>query len=94
MPQDNLCIRQGQRPEANRKAWVSECYVNIDADGDGYAELRRIVVVGNHIISNEEWDCKPFADITPPHRIAHKFYGMSIYDKIKGLTRDSFYPNA
>lgn len=79
-----FAYQTGAEAEANRKAWVSECYVNLDADGDGYAELRRIVVVGNHIISNEEWDCKPFADITP-HRIAHKFYGMSIYDKIKDL---------
>ncbi len=74
----------GAEAEANRKAWVTECYVKLDADGDGYAELRRIVVVGNHIISDETWDCVPFAEINA-HRIAHKFFGMSIYDKIKDI---------
>lgn len=74
----------GSDQEANRKVWVNECYVNIDADGDGFAELRRIVLAGDHILFDEEWDCKPFADITP-HRIAHKFFGMSIYDKIKDI---------
>ncbi len=67
--------------EATRKIWVNECYIRLDKDGDGIAELRRIVVVGNHIISDEETPCHPFADITA-HRIAHKFHGQSIYDKI------------
>lgn len=70
--------------EANRRVWVNECYVNLDVDGDGFSELRRIVVAGNHIISNTEFDVKPFADINS-HRIAHKFHGMSIYDKIKDI---------
>lgn len=74
----------GAEAEANRKAWVTESYVKLDADGDGYAELRRIVTVGNHIISDDEWDCVPFAEINA-HRIAHKFFGMSIYDKIKDI---------
>lgn len=80
----DLVYQTGSEAEANRKAWVTECYVKLDADGDGYAELRRILVVGNHIISDEEWDCVPFADLTA-HRMAHKFFGMSIYDKIKDL---------
>lgn len=76
--------QQGAEAEANRKAWVTDCYIRLDVDGDGYAELRRIMVVGDHIISNEEWDCVPYADINA-HRIAHKFFGMSIYDKIKDI---------
>ena len=74
----------GSTAEANRKVWVSECYVQLDVDGDGYAELRRIVMAGDYIMSNEAWDSRPFADITPA-RIAHKFFGMSIYDKIKDI---------
>ncbi|UMO76433.1 portal protein [Pseudomonas phage BroderSalsa] len=73
-----------EESEANRKVWVSECYINLDVDGDGFAELRRIVVAGTHIISNTEYDVRPFADITA-HRIAHKFFGLSIYDKIKDI---------
>ena len=69
---------------ASRKVWVSECYVNLDADGDGLAELRKVTIAGHNILFDEEVSCKPFADITA-HRIAHKFHGMSIYDKIKDV---------
>lgn len=73
-----------EQAEGSRKVWVSECYMHVDFDGDGYAELRRIVKVGEHIIQNSEFDCKPFADICA-HRIAHKFHGLSIYDKIHDI---------
>lgn len=69
---------------ASRKTWVSECYVNLDEDGDGLAELRKVTICGDHILFDEEVSCKPFADITA-HRIAHKFQGMSIYDKIRDV---------
>lgn len=80
----DTAFQTGAEAEANRKVWVSECYINLDVDGDGLAELRRIVVAGSHILSNEEWDSKPFADVAA-HRLAHKFFGMSIYDKIKDI---------
>lgn len=74
----------GVEHEANRKVWVSECYVELDVDGDGIAELRKVLVSGNYVISNDEASCRPFA-VLSAHRIAHKFYGMSIYDKIKDI---------
>lgn len=80
----DLVYQTGAEAEANRKVWVTESYINLDADGDGVAELRRIVTAGNHIISDEEWDCKPFAVINA-HRMAHKFFGMSVYDRIKDI---------
>lgn len=70
--------------EATRRLWINDCYVNLDVDGDGFAELRRIIYCGTHIIFNEPYDCKPFAVINS-HRIAHKFHGMSVYDKIKDI---------
>lgn len=80
----DFAYHTAEEQEANRKVWVSECYVNLDVDGDGFAELRRIVVAGSHIISNTEYDVRPFADINA-HRVAHKFYGLSIYDKIHDI---------
>lgn len=80
----DMMYQTGAEAMANRKVWVTECYVNIDEDGDGYAERRRIVIAGSHILSDEDWDCVPFADLTG-HRIAHKFFGMSVYDKIKDI---------
>lgn len=74
----------GPEADASLQTRLTECYVHLDVDGDGFAELRRIVLVGDHIVSNEEASCKPFADISA-HRIAHKFFGMSIYDKIKDI---------
>ena len=69
---------------SNREVWVNEHYLLLDVDGDGYAELRRVVTAGDYIISNEPWDCKPFAALNA-FRIAHKFNGMSVYDKIKDI---------
>lgn len=74
----------GPDADANRKTRITDCYVNLDVDGDGFAELRHIILVDDHIISNEEASCKPFADLSA-HRVAHKFFGMSIYDKIKDI---------
>lgn len=74
----------GNEPEANRKVWISDCYTYIDVDGDGYAELRHILIAGDYVIINEEFDCIPFADLNA-YRIAHKFHGMSVYDKIRDI---------
>lgn len=80
----DMAYQTGAEAMANRKVWVTECYIHLDADGDGIAELRRILVAGSHILRDEEWADKPFADLTG-HRIAHKFFGMSVYDKIKDI---------
>lgn len=80
----DLVYQTGAEAEANRKVWVTECYIKLDVDGDGYAELRRIVTAGNHIISNETWDQLPYAELSA-YRIAHKFFGMSVFDKIRDI---------
>lgn len=79
-----IAYQSSSQDVATQKVWVSECYVNLDVDGDGIAELRKITLAGQHILSNEETECKPFA-VLSAHRIAHKFFGMSIYDKIKDI---------
>lgn len=70
--------------EANKTVWIAECYPKLDVDNDGYAELRRIVICGEHILFNEMIEERPFAYITP-YIIAHKFFGMSIHDKLKDI---------
>lgn len=70
--------------EASRKIWIAECYPYLDVDGDGYAELRRIVLVGDYVVVNEQIEERPFCSITP-YIIAHKFYGMSVHDKLKDI---------
>lgn len=72
---------------ASQRKWVYELYMPLDYDGDGYAEMRRIVCAGpqaNVILENEEASGHPYSCITPtimPHRIE----GMSIADQTMDL---------
>lgn len=63
-----------------RRVWVSECYVRTDFDGDGKAELRKVIRCGSKILENEEVDHVPFAAITPIV-MCHRFFGMSMADQ-------------
>lgn len=58
---------------------VFECYIRVDFDGDGIAELRQVTYAGSEILVNEEIDENPFVVITPI-MLTHKFYGNSISD--------------
>ena len=59
---------------------VYECYIRIDEDEDGIAELRRIVYCGSEILDDEETDVIPFHSICPIP-IPHKFFGQSLADR-------------
>jgi hypothetical protein len=72
---------------ASREIWVTECYVRIDEDGDGYAELRKITVVGEQsitILDDQEINWQPFSSLTPIP-MPHKFFGLSIADQVSDL---------
>lgn len=69
-----------------REVWVTEAYIRMDYDGDGLAELRRVLKVGSTILDNEEVDCMPFAGWTPII-ISHKFHGLSVADLVMDLQR-------
>ena len=63
---------------------VYRCYARIDEDGDGIAELRKIVVVGRsafEILSDEPWSHVPFAAGTP-YIQSHRYLGQSLFDKL------------
>ena len=70
---------------ATREILVHECYLYVDWDGDGIAELRKITVGGSAFeilkkggkLDNEEVDAHPFASVTPI-RMPHKFFGRSL----------------
>jgi hypothetical protein len=60
--------------------------MNVDFDGDGIAERRRICAIGGdgaYILHNEPWDHMPFA-VCSPILMPHRLIGRSIYD----LTED------
>ena len=77
----------GEQPDENtsldqsmQTLEVYECYIRIDEDDDGIAELRRIVYVGSEILEDEECDYIPFHSICPIP-IPHKFFGQSLADR-------------
>ena len=59
---------------------VYECYIRIDENDDGIAELRRIVYCGSEILEDEDCDYIPFHSICPIP-IPHKFFGQSLADR-------------
>ncbi len=63
---------------------VMECYLKVDMDDDGIAELRKIVYAGQEILDNEEVDFVPFASICPIP-MPHKFFGHSLADRATDL---------
>ena len=77
---------QDQSPEGDIDdgVWITECYLRVDYDNDGIAELRKVTKVGDEILDNEAVDSVPFSSLTPIP-MPHKFYGLSIYDLISDL---------
>jgi hypothetical protein len=63
-----------------RTVEVYECYIYIDINGDGIAELRKILYAGSEILDNEECDLIPFHSLCPIP-IPHKFFGQSLADR-------------
>ena len=67
-----------------------EMYVRIDADGDGLAELRRVVMVGgtrpDNLFENEYWDETPFSDVVIERR-PHAWEGVSLADDLIEIQR-------
>lgn len=76
-----------------REIKVFECYVKVDWDGDGIAELRKITVAGtgyeilrwkDGTLDNEPIDEHPFNAITPI-KMPHKFHGRSVAELVQDI---------
>jgi F0F1-type ATP synthase membrane subunit b/b' len=61
-----------------------ECYMRVDFDNDGIAELRRVFYAGQTILENEEIDYIPFCSVCPIP-MPHKFFGHSLADRTMDL---------
>ena len=64
-----------------------ECYIKIDYDGDGVAELRKVCVGGNSsytILENVSVDSNPFCSLTPIP-MPHRFYGRSVSELVEDI---------
>jgi hypothetical protein len=63
---------------------VYECYIKVDYNDDGVAELRKITYCGSTILADEDCDYIPFHSICPLP-IPHKFFGQSLADRAMDL---------
>lgn len=78
---------------STRPIWVYECYLRVDYDGDGIAELRQVTVAGpgatllpdpetgEKAVEVEE---RPFVTITPI-RMPHRTIGRSLADLVRSI---------
>jgi hypothetical protein len=69
---------------SSRLVWGLESYIRLDQDGDGIAELRKILKIGNKIHEDEEVDSIPFVSLTP-YIMPHKFFGLSLADFVMDI---------
>lgn len=71
--------------QAMRNVLVYECYAMLDQDGDGAAELHRIILGSpSAILLNEPAPRRPYVSGTAILR-AHRFNGISLYDRLKEI---------
>jgi len=66
---------------------IYECYLRMDYDGDGIAELRKVCVGGSgtsDILENTEVDSMPFCSLTPIP-MPHRFYGRSVSELVEDI---------
>ena len=71
--------------EANREVTVTECWIHVDRDGDGIAELKHFIIAGTHILWEEDVDTIPLASLSPID-IPFEFYGLSMADFTRSST--------
>ena len=71
--------------EANQEITLTESWMRVDRDGDGIAELKHFISVGNHILHEEDVESIPLASIVPID-IPHEFFGLSMADFTRSST--------
>jgi len=69
---------------ANRHVTVDDAFLLVDQDGDGIAELRHVVKVGNTVLLNEEVEEVPFETVTPIP-VPHEWAGLAVSDSVIDL---------
>lgn len=64
-----------------RRGWLRDEYVLVDFDGDGIAERRRILRIGQKVLENKEVSHVPMAAWSP-YILTHQFHGLSPADLV------------
>lgn len=72
-------------PEAVRIVELWTCYYTYDSDGDGIAELHRVLLAGgSQILEDEQVDFIPYATGTPFLQ-PHQLNGLGLFDKLRSV---------
>ena len=72
---------------STQRIQIYENYIRYDYDGDGIAELRKVVSVGSsayQILENMPCDQIPFVSVTPIP-MPHSFYGRSVAELVEDI---------
>lgn len=72
--------------ESMVRGWLREEYVLVDYDGDGIAERRRVLRLGDLILENKECSHVPISAWTP-YLLTHRFDGISLADLVEEFQR-------
>ena len=83
---DQTPLNEGSE-DATQDIEIYECYVKTDYDGDGVAELRKVIVAGEsgyEILSNMPCDNIPFCSLTQIP-MPHRFYGRSVAELVEDV---------
>jgi len=83
----NSLNRHTASDTANEQILIYECYMKIDEDEDGIAELRKVTVAGDSsykILDNVPFDRQPFVSVTPI-LVPHRFYGRSVSELVEDV---------
>lgn len=70
--------------DSMRQFWVHECYVWMDANGDGLAEHRRVLLIGHRVFEDEETNYQPLVAMSAI-LMQHKHNGMGFIEIVKDL---------
>tara|TARA_X000001388_G_scaffold28287_1_gene19961 strand:+ start:2950 stop:5139 length:2190 start_codon:yes stop_codon:yes gene_type:complete len=73
--------------ESTQEVEIYECFIKVDMDGDGIAELRKVIVAGSsgyEILENMPCDNIPFCSLTPIP-MPHRFYGRSVSELVEDV---------
>jgi hypothetical protein len=87
---DRVKTRRSEIVKGHEEIDYYECYVRVDEDDDGLAELRRIIMAGgfdeDKILEDVEVDEIPFADIVIERR-PHEWRGRALFHDMENVQR-------
>jgi len=69
-----------------RTYWVHDCSCLVDYDGDGVAERRRVLLIGDKPFVNDEYDYQPIIALSSVP-MPHRHPGLSLADLVKDLEK-------